>query len=395
MAAQAALAPRAHWALDDSIHFLNHGSYGATPTRVLERQAALRARLESEPVRFMEREYEPLLSEVRSRVATFVGAQAEDLAFVTNATTGVNAVVRSLDFRPGDELLTTSHGYAACTNVLHYVAERTGAKVVVAPLPFPTGGATELAEAVLRHVTARTRLVLLDQLTSPTALILPVETLVRELEGRGVPVLVDAAHVPGQLPMQLDAVGASFTTGNLHKWVCAPKGAALLHVRRDRQSQVRPPVISHGARSPRTDKSRFLLEFDWCGTFDPTAVLSVPEALDLLGGLYPGGWPELMRRNRQAALDARTRLLDLLGTPPVCPPALVPAMATVLLPWCGEGVGARLFDEFRVEVPVIPFEGRLLLRVSMQQHVRPEDLDALERALRVLKGRLPVARELV
>lgn len=375
---------REHWALDDSIHFLNHGSYGATPKVVLARQSELRARLESEPVRFMAREYEPLLDATRAKLAAFVGAQREDLVFVTNATSGVNAVLRSLDFAPGDELLTTSHGYNACTNVLRAVAEWTGAKVVVAPLPFPTRGSDELEAAVLSCVTAKTRLVLLDQITSPTAIILPVERLVKQLEGRGIPVLVDAAHVPGHLAMQLDAVGASFTTGNLHKWVCAPKGAAFLHVRRDWQKKLRPPVISHGANSPRTDKSRFQLEFDWCGTFDPTAILSVPAAIDFMGSLFPGGWPELMRRNREAAARERARLLEFLDTPVPCPVDVLPAMASVIVPWSQEALGDRLFEEFHLEVPVIPFEGKVLVRISMQQHVRSDDLEALERAFRAL-----------
>ncbi|HEY1086733.1 MAG TPA: aminotransferase class V-fold PLP-dependent enzyme, partial [Archangium sp.] len=244
------------WQLDDSIHFLNHGSFGATPRAVLDHQRTLRDRLESEPVRFMVRELEPLLDASRSRLADFMGAQAGDLAFVGNATSGVNAVLRSLQFQPGDELVTTSHGYNACTNALHFVAERSGARVVIADLPFPVGDAQAIVDAVLAVVTPQTKLVLIDQITSPTALILPIDALVKTLEERGVPVLVDAAHAPGQVPLHLDATGASFTTGNLHKWVCAPKGCAFLHVRRDRQPLVRPTVISHGANSKRTDRSR-------------------------------------------------------------------------------------------------------------------------------------------
>ena len=257
----------------------------------------------------MVRELEPLLDAARATVARFVGAQADDLAFVSNATTGVNAVLRSLAFEAGDELLTTSHGYNACTNALRFVAERAGARVVVAPVPFPVASAAALAQAVLAAVTPRTRLVLLDQISSGTALVFPIDALVKELEGRGIPVLVDAAHAPGQVPLHLDATGASFTTGNLHKWVCAPKGAAFLHVRRDWQDRIRPAVISHGANSPRTDRSRFLLEFDWVGTQDPTAFLSVPAALEFMGSLLPGGWPALMALNHADAVAARAALL--------------------------------------------------------------------------------------
>ena len=372
------------WQLDDSIHFLNHGSYGATPRVVLEKQRALRDQLESEPVRFMARELEPLLDAARARLASFIGAQSADLAFVTNATTGVNAVLRSLEFAAGDELLTTSHGYNACTNVLSYVAERTGARVVAAPVPFPVANEEALAQAVLAAITPRTRLVLLDQITSPTALIFPIAKLVRELEARGVPVLVDAAHAPGHLPLTLDATGASFTTGNLHKWVCAPKGAAFLHVRKDWQDRVRPPVISHGANSKRTDRSRFHLEFDWCGTHDPTAYLCVPTALDFLGSLLPGGWPALMAANHAGAVEARQALLEAFPQPLPCPPDLLGAMASVVVPNANADLGDRLFHEFHIEVPVIPFAGLTLVRVSSQRHVRGGDVGALVGALRKL-----------
>lgn len=366
------------WQLDDSIHFLNHGSFGATPRVVLQKQRELRDRLEAEPVRFMVRELGPLFDAARCRLADFIGAQPSDLAFVTNATTGINAVLRSLEFQPGDELLTTSHGYNACTNTLRFVAEKTGAKVVVAEVPFPVADARALEASVLAAVTPRTRVVLLDQITSPTALVFPIATLVRELEGRGIPVLVDAAHAPGQVPLTLDATGASFTTGNLHKWVCAPKGAGFLHVRRDLQPKIRPTVISHGANSKRTDRSRFQLEFDWVGTQDPTPYLCVPAALDFMASLVPGGWPALMALNHAEVVAARGELLKALPQPVPCPPELLGAMASVFV---RDDLGDRLFEEFKIEVPLIPFAGKTLVRISMQRHVRPGDVTALATAL--------------
>lgn len=374
------------WALDPSIHFLNHGSFGACPREVLAHQAALRARLEAEPVRFMVRELEPLLDEARRRVADFVGARPADLVFVTNATTAVSTVLASLELSPGDELLTTSHAYNACLNALHAVAARSGARVVVAPLPLPVSGPGEVLEAVLGAVTPRTRLALVDHVTSPTALVLPVEALVRELETRGVPVLVDGAHAPGMVPLALDALGASYATGNLHKWVCAPKGAAFLHVRAGLQGRVRPLVVSHGANSPRRDRSRFHLEFDWVGTWDPTAVLSVPKALEVMAAMDPDGWPGLMRRNRDDALAARRRLLEAVGTAPLAPEAMLGAMAAVEVRGAPDDLADRLLFEHRVEVPVIPFEGKVLVRTSAQRHAGPADVEALARALRQLCG---------
>lgn len=370
------------WQLDDSIHFLNHGSFGATPRVVLARQQQLRAQLEAEPVRFMVRELEPLLDAARAQLATFLGANSADLAFVTNATTGANAVLRSMHFQPGDELVTTNHGYNACTNVLRFVAERFGARVVIATVPFPVESAGDLAQAVFAAVTERTKLVLLDQITSPTALIFPIDRIVRQLEARGIPVLVDAAHAPGQVPLSLDATGASFTTGNLHKWVCAPKGAAFLHVRADWQERIRPTVISHGANSKRADRSRFQLEFDWEGTHDPTAYLCVPAALDLMGSLVPGGWPALMALNHTEVVAARATLLEVLKQPVPCAPELLGAMASLFVPNAAPDLGDRLLGEFKIEVPIIPFAGKTLLRVSMQRHVRPDDVGALASALR-------------
>ncbi|MFT3706800.1 MAG: aminotransferase class V-fold PLP-dependent enzyme [Archangium sp.] len=374
------------WALDDSIHFWNHGSFGATPKAVLAKQTELRTRLESEPVRFMARELEPLIDQARVRVAEFIGAQPQDLVFVANATSGVNAVLRSLDFDVGDELVTTSHGYNACTNVLHHVAEQTGAKVLIAAVPFPVESAAVLAQSIRAVITERTKLVLLDQISSPTALIFPVDELVKEFEARGIAVLVDAAHAPGQVPLHLDRTGASFTTGNLHKWVCAPKSVAFLHVRRELQSKIRPPVISHGANSRRTDRSRFQLEFDWMGTADPTPALSVPTALDTLGSLLPGGWPALMKANHDGVVAARAKVLEVLGVEAPCPPELLGAMASIPVPCPEAGLQQRLFDEFHVEIPVIPRGPKqTLVRLSMQRHVREADLDALLAAFRALK----------
>jgi isopenicillin-N epimerase len=314
---------RERFALEQDLVFLNHGSFGACPRAVLARQAAWRAQLEQNPVEFLARRLEPRLDEARQAVGTFVGAAAEELAFVTNATGAVNTVLQALHFEPGDELLTTSHGYNACLNALRAVCARSGARLVVAQVPFPLESPEQVTQSVLSAVTPRTRLALLDHVTSATAVIFPVEVLVPRLEALGVMTLVDGAHAPGQVPLSLRALGASFYTGNLHKWVCAPKGAAFLHVRGDRQALVRPLVVSHGANSPRVDRSRFHLEFDWVGTQDPTAFLCVPEALAEVGAMSPGGWPGVMAENHALVLEGRARLLEALGGTPLAPPELL------------------------------------------------------------------------
>jgi isopenicillin-N epimerase len=342
-----------HWLLDPTITMLTHGTFGSTPRVVLDAQTAWRERLEREPVRFLDRELEENLAIVRARLGAFLGASPEDLAFVGNATTGVNTVLHALRFDRGDELLTTDHDYNAVLNALHHVADRDGARVVVAAIPFPISSSDEAVDPILAAVTARTTLAVVSHVTSPTALVLPIDRIVRELADRGVDTLVDGAHAPGQVPLDLDGIGAAYTTGNAHKWLCAPKGAAYLHVRADRRDRIRPLVISHGANERRTDRSRFRAEFDWMGTGDPTAILSIPAALDFLGSLRPGGWPALMAANHALALEARDRLSHALGIDPPAPDEMIGAMTAlplpVDLPW---DVKARLYDEYRIEVPV-------------------------------------------
>ncbi len=367
----------ATWALDPAITFLNHGSFGSCPTKVLEEQQRLRARLEAEPVRFMLRELPGLLDEARAAVARFVGADPDDLAFVPNATTGVNAVLRSLSFAPGDELLTTDHAYNACRNALDFVAERTGARVVAAKVPFPIRSPDEVVAAVLACASERTKLALLDHVTSPTGLVWPIGALVAALQQRGIDALVDGAHAPGMLDLDLGALGAAYYAGNCHKWMCAPKGAAVLHVRRDRQERVRPTVISHGANSPQPGRSRFRAEFDWTGTDDPTAYLCVPVAIAHVASLVDGGWPALRERNRAMALEGRRILCEALGVPEPAPPEMIGALAAVPIP---DGVGEprsplysdplqdTLLQRYNIEVPIVPWPSppRRLIRVSAQ-----------------------------
>ena len=359
---------RSLWCLDPSVVYLNHGSYGACPRAVLEVQRALQLEMEREPVDFLSRRLPERLQSARTALAGFLGTDAADLVFVPNATAGINVVLRSLAFAPGDELLATSHTYAACRKTLDYVASRSGARVVTAAVPFPVRDEEEIVTAVMARVSARTRLALLDHVTSPTALVLPIERLVRELRSRGIETLVDGAHAPGMVPVALAQLGAAYYTGNAHKWLCAPKGAAFLHVRRDRHSDLHPTVISHGY------EAGFHAEFDWIGTFDPSAWLCVPAAVDYLGTLLPGGWPQLMAGNHALAVESRAHLCAALGIDPPCPEAMIGSMASMPLPPAAEGAAAShlegdalatWFRERGVEAWVSrrPFA---LLRVSAQ-----------------------------
>jgi len=386
----------AGWTLDPECIFLNHGSFGACPRVVLEAQQRLRDRMERQPLRFLFREYEALWDQARKELAAFVACDADDLVFVPNATTGVNTVLRSLALRPGDELLVTDHEYNACRNALDEVAERHGAEVVVAALPFPVESADQILQAVFRRLSSRTRLFLVDHVTSQTALVLPVARLIWELKKHGIDTLVDGAHAPGMLPLDLRSLGAAYYTGNCHKWLCAPKGAGFLFVRRDRQENVRPLAISHGANSPRTDRSRFLLEFGWTGTCDPTPWLCVPEALGYLGGLLPEGWPQFMRHNRNLALKARSGLCEALGIPSPCPDALIGSMASVPLPDATgdapppphfiDPLQDELLRRFKIEVPIIPWPAwpRRVVRISCQVYNNEVQYEILAEALKTL-----------
>ncbi|OJH40996.1 aminotransferase class V-fold PLP-dependent enzyme [Cystobacter ferrugineus] len=388
---------RSHWSLDPEVTFINHGSFGACPTRVLEEQSRLRARLEAEPVRFLLRDLEGLLDSALAALGAFVDADPDDLAFVNNASTGVNTVLRSLRFSAGDELLVTDHEYNASRNALEFVASQWGAKVVVIKLPWPVPSAQAVVDTVLGHVTERTRLLLIDHISSPTGLVLPLATIVRALRERGVETLVDGAHGPGQVPLSLRQLGVGYYSGNCHKWLCAPKGAAFLHVRRDLQPGIRPLVISHGYNSRRRDRSQFRLDFDWCGTVDPTPFLCIPKVLEVMGRMLPGGWPEVMASNRAKALAARSFLCQQLGVTPHCPEDMVGAMATVALPDGGMEVSVirgseplqdKLLFNHGVEVPVVvwPRPPQRHVRVSAQLYNSPADYQRLADALKAELG---------
>ena len=326
------------WCLDPAVTYLNHGSFGACPSAVLEAQAALRSEMEREPVDFLVAKLPARLDAARDTLSAFLGAAPQDVVFVPNATAGVNAVLRSLSFRSEDELLLTNHTYAACRKTVDFVAQRCGARVVVANLPFPCRDEEDIVAAVLQRVSPRTRLALLDHVTSPTALILPLERLVSELRARGIDTLVDGAHAPGMVPIGLSTLGAAYYTGNAHKWLCAPKGAAFLHVRRDRQAELHPNVISHGLAAG------FHAEFDWTGTFDPTPWLCIPHALEFIGGLLPAGWPQVMAANRALTLQARALLLKTCAGDLPCPESMIGSMASIPLPVPEAGSPAARLD---------------------------------------------------
>jgi isopenicillin-N epimerase len=385
------------WDFDPTVTYLTHGTYGACPRPILALQQSLVAELEANPLRFLTRELEGRLDAARASVAAFLNADPEGLVVVPNATTGVATVLESLRLRPGDELLTNDHEYNATVNALTTVAARAKARVVQVSIPLPIRHEEQVTEAILGGVTPRTRLALISHVTSPSGLVFPIESIVRELARLGVDTLVDAAHAPGQVPVDVDALGAAYWTGNGHKWLCGPKGAGVLHLRADRRAGVLPLVTSHGRNDPRPDRPHLWKEFDWQGTGNPTAFLALPAAIELIGGLQPGGWPAHMAANNAMALAARDLLNDRLGLEPIAPDSMVGAMAAIALPMSPdetamEALTNTLALEDRIEIPVGPFPvracrvpgmppARALLRISAQRYNELADYERLADAL--------------
>lgn len=298
-------ACRSLWRLDPTFLTVNHGSFGATPIAVLEEQDHWRARMEAQPSRFMSLVLPAALRDAADQLAQFLSARGDDLVFIDNATTGCNAVLRSLRLRPGDDVLALSHVYGAVRNTARFVTQRIGARVIEAVIPFPTPTPSAVLDAVSAALTKETRIAVIDHITSASALVLPVRDIVALCHARGVPVLVDGAHAPGQIDLDLTAIGADWYTGNCHKWLCAPKGAAFLWSAPDRQAGLHPVVISHGL-----DRG-YLAEFDWTGTRDPSAALAVPAAIafhERLGGAASRA------RNIALATAAAGMLARRLGT---------------------------------------------------------------------------------
>jgi len=370
-------ARRGDFLLEADMAFCNHGSFGATPRVVQDEARRWRERMEAQPLRFMLHELPPALDAAIATLATFVGAPAEHLCFVDNATSGVNAVVRSLPLERGDRVVTTTHVYGAVRNALQFVCSRVGASLFEVPIPFPSGGADEVVEALDAALRASDALLVVDQITSPTGLVLPIERLVALARDRGVPVLVDGAHAPGQLDLDLAALGADWWTGNLHKWALAPKSAALLYARPERWETLRSHVISHVVEGPAA--------FHWPGTRDFSPWLAAPAGLAYLEEL---GLERVRAYGRELVLEAGHHLCGAWGVSRPQPDELVGQMLTLPLPTdlpatveVADRLHDRLWRDHRVEAPVHPFGDRLWTRISGQVYNTKVDYEELGTAV--------------
>jgi isopenicillin-N epimerase len=376
-----------YFLLDPGIVFLNHGSFGATPKPVFEAYQAWQLRLERQPVLFLGREYDRLLRESRETLGEYIHADADDLVYITNATQGVNIIARSLDLQPGDEVLTTDHEYGACDYTWEFVCGKTGAKYIHQPIPLPIHSEQEIIEQLWAGVTENTKVIYLSHITSPTALRLPVEQICQRARQAGILTLVDGAHALGQIPLDLQALGADFYTSNCHKWSLAPKGAAFLYARCEVQHLVEPLIVSWGyGNDPRFGTgSRFVDILQWTGTKDPAAALAVPAALQFM---QEHDWETVRGECHVLLHQAIVRICDLTGLPPLYPLDLdfyiqmgiapLPPIADLAV------LKSRLYDEFKVEVPLTQWRERQFVRISVQGYNNQEDIDALVNALREL-----------
>lgn len=385
-------AMRAHFPLEPQTLYLNHGTVGVTPWRVLAAQQALRQEMERQPARFVLRElssqspgvpaHKPRLRVAADAVAAYLGGRGEDLVFVDNATTGINAVLRSLPFGPGDEIVVPDLAYGAVINTARYVARERGATLVTAELPFPVADPGKVVEALEAALTPRTRLVIVDHITAETGLLLPLEAIVALCKSKGVEVLVDGAHAPGAIPLNLERIGADYYVGNLHKWAFAPRGSGFLWAKPERQAGLHPTVISWGL------DNGFTQEFDWLGTKDPTPFLAAPEGIAFICDL---GEDAMRGYNQALAWEAAHWLSERLGTGFAVPRSMTGCLVSVPLPvkfGSSPDHAARLKDallfDHHIEIPVLSVRGRLYARISAQVYNEMSDLERLEGALNSL-----------
>lgn len=370
--------------LRPDVVFLNHGSFGACPRPVFETYQRWQLELERQPVEFLGRRFGALMEEARTALGVYVGADANDVVYVPNATTGVNIVARSLPLGPGDEVLASDHEYGACDRTWRFICARRGARYVRQPIPLPLGSPDQVIDAVWSGVTPRTRVLFLSHITSPTALILPVAELVHRAREAGIITVVDGAHAPGQIPLNLDESGIDFGAYNCHKWMMSPKGAGFLFARREMQEMLAPLVVSWGWESERPGPSRFIDEQQYQGTRDVAAYLSVPAAIEFMAGHR---WVEVRQRCRALINYGRESITSLTGLEPISPasPAWYSQMIALPLPPCdGDVLQRRLYDEHAIEIPVTEWNGQRFIRLSIQGYNTRDDVDALVEALRVL-----------
>jgi isopenicillin-N epimerase len=366
------------------ITFLNHGSYGACPRPVFETYQSWQRELESQPVEFLGRRVRGLLAEARAALGEYLGTAADNVVYAPNVTWAINAVAHSLALQPGDEVLATDLEYGAVDRTWRYYCGKRGARYINQPISLPMTTAETFVDELWAGVTERTRVISISHITSGTALVLPVAEVCRRARAAGIMTVIDGAHAPGQIDLNLDELGADFYGGNCHKWLCAPKGSGFLFARPEHQDSLDPLIISWGYEADVPGPSRFLDHLERTGTQDPAAYLTVPAAIAFQ---REHDWPRVRAACHLLARDARERIAALTGLPQIAPDSAewwVQMCTCPLPPIDGARLKERLWDDYQVEIPASSRNGRASVRVSIQAYNRPEDVDRLLEALTAL-----------
>ena len=375
-----------YFLLDPSVIFLNHGSFGATPKAVFEIYQNWQLRLEQQPVLFLGREYDRLLYDSRIKLGNYLNADPRDLIYVPNATHGVNIIARSLRLTPGDEILTTDHEYGACDYTWDFISSKVGTKYIHQRIPLPVHSEEEIVDQFWQGVTSRTKVVYLSHITSPTALRMPIKQICQRAKAAGILTVIDAAHSPGQFPVDLQELDADVVFGNCHKWMLSAKGAAFLYVRKELQHLIDPLIVSWGYHpTPETTTgSRFIDLLQWTGTKDPAAALTVPAAIQFM---EENNWGEVRKASHELLQQGIGQICELVNMPPLypldsdfyCQMGIAPLSHSNLAV-----LKSRLYDEYKIEVPLIQWQDKQFIRISVQGYNSQEDIDALVNALKVL-----------
>ena len=377
---------KSQFLLDPDVIFLNHGSFGATPKPVFDVYQEWQRRLERQPVLFLGREIGDLLAEARHALGDYLHTPADDLVYIPNATYGVNVVARSLDLQPGDEVLTTDHEYGACLNAWEFACQQTDAILRQQHISLPVQSFDDIVEQFWQGVTPRTKVIFLSHITSATAVTFPISAICAKAHEAGILTVVDGAHAPGQIPLDLPAIGADFYTGNCHKWLMSAKGAAFLYARPEVQHLIKPLVVSWGSPPNKSQDygSYFLDALQWTGTNDPAAYLSVPAAIEFQ---QANNWTDVQQSCHELACGFAMQLSERTGLAPLYPihrEFFTQLILADLPPVDGQWLKQHLYDDYRIEVPITDWNGRCFVRVSVQAYNDQHDLDILYQALTTL-----------
>ncbi len=373
--------------LDPSVTFLNHGSFGATPKPVYREYQRWQREMEKQPVEFLGRRIPQLLADSRAELGKYLGTSGDNLVYTQNVTVSLNIVARSLELGAGEEVLTTNHEYGAIDRTWRFLSKEQGFTYINQPITTPLTTEDKFIEDFWRGVTAHTRVICLSHITSPTAIIFPIQEIIRRAREMGILTIIDGAHVPGQISLHLDSLGADFYGGNLHKWLCAPKGAGFLYARPEMQHLLKPLIVSWGYESMTPSGSDFVDHNDWWGTRDHSAFLAVPAAIQFQ---KENNWDDVRQSCHQLVREAQNRICELTGLAPLhaarSADAWFAQMATAPLPAEVDIVPLknRLYDEYRIEVPLIEWNRNKLIRISVQGYNTKRDIDKLCKALTAL-----------